>query len=268
MLRKNALHRTKQKLNCALWIEVCTCINHMKRNLGLFVSCVCLRGEENTQTIPNNHHQQDQQCAVPCCSISPLQQWPAAHTTYCSCISQRRQWQFWQRLHMSLAEASVWSAVLSGGNSFLFNRFVKNESITAFLWEDSHFRWVEGHLSSKVWRHRLADPARNQKPNPFKVLALSFVCISLSIRVRVRHSFQVTYGPKAICHELSPFFISIWICPDDLHVSSVRVQLQQQLLSSNLILQAAHPLLRSCSLTFSEIYLIFIWDHISEWPII
>lgn len=132
-------------------------------------SCVWLRGQE---TIPSNHHQQDHQCAVPCCSISLLQQGPTAHTTYCSCISQQRQRQLWPRLQMSLAGGSVWSAVLSKGNFFLFNRFLKNESITTFLWEDSYFRWVGGHSSSEIWRHRLADPARNPKPNRFKVLAL------------------------------------------------------------------------------------------------
>lgn len=165
---------------------------------------------------------------------------------------------------MSLAAFSVWSAVLSRGNFFLFNRFVKNESITTFLWEDSHFRWVDGHLSSKVWRHRLADPARNQKPNWFKVWALSFialVCISLSMKMCVSHSFQVTHGPKAICHELSPFSISIWICPDDLPVSSVRLKRQQRPLSSILILHAAYPLLLFTDL-FSKMHHIPLWSNI------
>lgn len=160
---------------------------------------------------------------------------------------------------MSLAGGSVWSAVLSGGNFLLFNHLVKNESITAFLWEDSHFMWVYGHLSPKVWRHRLADPARNQKPNRFKVLAPSFealVCVSLSTGA------PETQLPCNVGSELSPFSISIWMCPDDLPVSSVRLQLQQQLLSPSLFLHAAHPPLCCFSLTFYQICIIFLWDHI------
>ena len=82
----------------------------------------------------------------PCCSISPLQHGPTAHTTYCSCISQQQRRLLWRRLLMSLAGVSVWSPVLSGGNFFLSNCFVKNESITAFLWEDSHFRWGKSSI--------------------------------------------------------------------------------------------------------------------------
>lgn len=159
-----------------------------KINPGCFVSCVFLCRQEKTQTIPNNRHQQDQQCSVPCRSISPLQQGPTAHTTYCSCISQRQRWQLWRRLQMSLAGGSVWSAVLSGGNFFLFNCFVKNESITAFLWEDSHFRWVVGHLSSKVWRHRLLTLQEIKKSNRFKVLGpfLYSVRVYMALRKYVR----------------------------------------------------------------------------------
>lgn len=110
---------------------------------------------------------------------------------------------------------------------------------------------------------QLADPTRNQKSNRFKVLALSFkalVCISLFIRDCVRHSFQVTYGLKAICHERSPIFISIWICPDDLPVSSVRLQQQQQSLSSSRILHAARP--RLCCYLH---YILLRSNIVSEW---
>lgn len=60
-----------------------------------------------------------------------------------------------------------------------------------------------------------------------------FLSVHISVHKSVCEAIasRLMHGPKAICHELSPFSISIWICPDDLPVSSVRLQLQQQPLS-------------------------------------
>lgn len=91
--------------------------------------------------------------------------------------------------------------VLSGGNSFLFNHFVKNESIIAFLWEDSHFRLVDGHLSSRFGGAGLLTLQEIKNLTQFQVLSFKvLLCISLSIRVCLRHSLQVMHGLKAIFH--------------------------------------------------------------------
>lgn len=71
-----------------------------------------------------------------------------------------------------------------------------------------------------------------------------FLSVYISVHKSVCEAIasRLTHGPKAICHELSPFSISIWICPDDLPVSSVRLQLQQQPLSSMYWISMTHIL--------------------------
>lgn len=159
---------------------------HPKGNRDCFASLVCLCRQEKTQTIQNRTHQQHQQAAMPCCSFFVLA------TRTCSPHNILLMYKSVEAVTIMATAPDVLGCGfrlicrLVGGNFFLFNRLMKNESITAFLREDSHFRWVDGHLSSRVWRQRLADPARNQKPNRFKVLALSFnvcVCVYLCLWV-------------------------------------------------------------------------------------